>query len=131
MTTESISEQNKKTVLGLLQGGPFRRRRRRRHRPLMSATPTSSTLPAAEDGVEGLRAFINGFLTAFPNAKGDIRRVLADGDIVAVHAHWTGLVSENGDVGIDMFRVENGKLVEHWDVFAPVPATSKNGNTVY
>jgi len=86
---------------------------------------------AAEDGVEGLRNYINFFLKAFPNAKGDIRRVIADGDIVAVHAHWTNLVSKNGDVGVDFFRVQDGKLVEHWDVMQAIPDASKNENTVY
>ena len=87
--------------------------------------------PAAEDGVEGLRNYINHFLKTFPHAKGDIRRVLADGDIVAVHAHWTGLISKNGDVGIDVFRVKDGKLVEHWDVIQAIPDASKNGNTMF
>jgi predicted SnoaL-like aldol condensation-catalyzing enzyme len=86
---------------------------------------------AAEDGVEGLRNYINFFLKTFPNAKGDIRRVIADGDIVAVHAHWTNLVSKNGDVGVDFFRVQDGKLVEHWDVMQAIPDASKNENTVY
>jgi predicted SnoaL-like aldol condensation-catalyzing enzyme len=86
---------------------------------------------AAEDGVEGLRNYINFFLKAFPNAKGDIRRVIADGDIVAVHAHWNNLVSKNGDVGVDFFRVQDGKLVEHWDVMQAIPDASKNENTVY
>jgi predicted SnoaL-like aldol condensation-catalyzing enzyme len=87
--------------------------------------------PAAEDGVEGLRNYINLFLKTFPHAKGDIRRVLADGDIVAVHAHWTGLISKNGDIGIDLFRVKDGKLVEHWDVIQAIPDASKNGNTMF
>ena len=87
--------------------------------------------PAAEDGVEGLRNYINGFLKNFPHAKGDIRRVLADGDMVAVHAHWTGLISKNGDVSVDFFRVKDGKLVEHWDVVQAVPDTSNNENTMF
>jgi predicted SnoaL-like aldol condensation-catalyzing enzyme len=87
--------------------------------------------PAAEDGVEGLRNYINLFLKTFPHAKGDIRRVLADGDIVAVHTHWTGLISKNGDIGIDLFRVKDGKLVEHWDVIQAIPDESKNGNTMF
>jgi predicted SnoaL-like aldol condensation-catalyzing enzyme len=48
-----------------------------------------------------------------------------------VHAHWTGLIGKNGDVGVDFFRVKDGKLVEHWDVIQTIPDTSKNGNTMY
>lgn len=96
----------------------------------VGATYTQHT-PAAEDGVEGLRAYIKAFLAGFPNAKGEIRRVIADGDIVAVHAHWTGLSGPHGDVSVDIFRVHDGKLVEHWDVASPIPAASKNGNTMF
>ncbi|AUM70552.1 nuclear transport factor 2 family protein [Pseudomonas fluorescens] len=87
--------------------------------------------PGAADGVEGLRNYINAFLETFPSAKGDIRRVIAEDDIVVVHAHWTGLISPNGDVGVDIFRVKDGKLLEHWDVIAAIPDTSKNQNTMY
>jgi len=130
MTTETISEQNKKTVLAFYREAHFDGDVDGAIARYVGDTYIQHT-PAAEDGVEGLRAYINFFLKNFPNAKGDIRRVIADGDIVAVHAHWTGLISPNGDVGIDIFRVTNGKLVEHWDVIASIPDTSKNSNTMY
>jgi len=130
MTNESISEQNKKAVLAFYKEAHFDGDVDGAIARYVGDTYIQHT-PAAEDGVEGLRAYINGFLKAFPNAKGDIRRVLADGNLVAVHAHWTGLISPNGDVGVDLFRVENGKLVEHWDVITPVPSASKNKNTMF
>lgn len=130
MAIESTSEKNKKVVLAFYKEAHFDGDVDGAIARYVGDTYIQHTANA-EDGVDGLRVFINGFLAAFPNAKGNIRRVLADGDLVAVHAHWTGLVSENGDVGVDLFRVENGKLVEHWDVFAPVPITSKNSNTTY
>jgi predicted SnoaL-like aldol condensation-catalyzing enzyme len=130
MTTESLSEQNKKVVLAFYKEAHFHGDVDGAIARYVGKTYTQHTA-LAEDGVEGLRDYINFFLKTFPSAKGDIRRVIADGDMVAVHAHWTGLVSETGDVSVDIFRVEDGKLVEHWDVLAPVPATSKNNNPVY
>ena len=130
MTTESISERNKKTVLAFYKEAHFDGDVDGAIARYVGDTYIQHT-PAAEDGVEGLRACVNFFLKTFPNAKGDIRRVIADGDIVAVHAHWTGLISPNGDVGVDIFRVADGKLVEHWDVLAPIPDASKNDNTMF
>lgn len=130
MTTESISEQNKKIVVAFYKEAHFQGDVNGAIARYVGDTYIQHT-PAAEDGVEGLRNYINFFLKTFPNAKGDIRRVIADGDTVAVHAHWTGLISPNGDVGVDIFRVKDGKLVEHWDVIAAIPGTSKNGNTMF
>jgi len=130
MTTESLSERNKKTVLAFYKEAHFDGDVDGAIARYVGDTYTQHT-PAAEDGVEGLRKYINLFLKTFPNAKGQIRRVIADGDIVAVHAHWTGLISTNGDVSVDIFRVTDDKLVEHWDVLAAIPDTSKNNNTMF
>jgi len=129
LTTETIAEQNKKTVLAFYKEVHFDGDVDGAIARYVGDTYTQHT-PAAEDGVEGLRTYIKSFLKMFPNAKGEIRRIIADGDIVAVHASWIGLISPNGDVGVDFFRLKDGKLVEHWDVIQAIPDTSKNGNTM-
>ena len=75
MTTETISEQNKKTVLAFYREAHFDGDVDGAIARHVGDTYIQHT-PAADDGVEGLRAYINGFLKAFPNAKGDIRRVI-------------------------------------------------------
>ena len=44
---------------------------------------------------------------------------------------WSQYIVKNGEVGVDIFRVENGKLVEHWDVIQAIPDNSKNNNTMF
>jgi predicted SnoaL-like aldol condensation-catalyzing enzyme len=60
------------------------------------------------------------------------QRVFADGDYVIIHSHWHGL-SDNprGDAVVDIFRLEGGNVVEHWDVIQPIPETSANANTMF
>lgn len=67
----------------------------------------------------------------FPGLHGEIKRVFADRDYVILHVHAR---REPGDAGIaivDIFRLEAGQIVEHWDVRQPIPATSVNNNGVF
>ena len=87
--------------------------------------------PRAADGPEGLKGFI-GFLKAkFPNYHSTFKRVLADGDFVIVHVHNVPNPGERGRAIIDIFRLENGKIVEHWDVAQDIPEKPANNNTMF
>jgi predicted SnoaL-like aldol condensation-catalyzing enzyme len=64
----------------------------------------------------------------------DIRRIIAEGDMVAVHSLVTFSTDDRGMAVVDIFRVKDGKLVEHsdiWDVAQPVPEHSKYDNAVF
>ena len=69
--------------------------------------------PTVEDGVEGFEKFISYFTSLEPRCE--ILRCDEAGDIVYV---FFRCVFGNGMVNkvMDMYRVENGMLVEHWDV---------------
>ncbi|MGP4005300.1 nuclear transport factor 2 family protein [Streptomyces sp. 4N124] len=87
--------------------------------------------PNIADGVEGAKAGLGGFFQAFPQLKVTPKRVVADGDLVAVHSHYVNAPGERGQAIVDLFRVRNGKIVEHWDVIQDVPASSANGNGMF
>ena len=61
----------------------------------------------------------------------DLHRMVAEGDLVAVHVHGKQRPDDRGIVSMDMFRVENGRLVEHWDVSQEIPETSANDNGMW
>lgn len=55
-----------------------------------------------------------------------IRHVVAEGDLVVVHHHLVRQPGTPGIAAVDMFRVKDGRIVEHWDVLQPIAANSPN-----
>jgi predicted SnoaL-like aldol condensation-catalyzing enzyme len=87
--------------------------------------------PRAEDGVEGFRALLAGVKTQFPGLQIDVKRAFADGDFVILHVHIKLQPEEQGLAVVEIFRLEHGKLVEHWDVRQPMPDKSLNSNGMF
>ncbi len=87
--------------------------------------------PLAATGPSGLKAFVDFARKQAPNFKVEFKRVLADGDYVVVHCRATSGPDDRGSAVIDIFRLEGGKVVEHWDVIQPIPETSMNKNTMF
>lgn len=84
---------------------------------------------------DGGKAFVDAFapfLKAHPTSKATIKRVLADGDLVALHVHSQLNEQDKGEAVVDIFRFdENGKIVEHWDVIQTVPEKSVSGRGMF
>ncbi|NEA34953.1 nuclear transport factor 2 family protein [Streptomyces sp. SID13031] len=87
--------------------------------------------PMAANGTEAFIGFVHWLRGENPELQLEIKRVLADGDLVATHSHLTLKPGEPGQALADFFRVEDGKVVEHWDVIQEIPATSANANTMF
>ena len=87
--------------------------------------------PNAADGPEGLKAFLGFLREKFPASRSEVKRVFAEGDYVILHVH---AVREPGTLGaaiVDIFKLEGGKIVEHWDVVQPVPDQALNANGMF
>ena len=87
--------------------------------------------PTAADGAEGLRGFIDFLKARYPNQRGEIKRVIAEGDLVVLHVHSTRGDATPGRAIVDIFRIANGKVVEHWDVIQDVPPEAANRNGMF
>ena len=87
--------------------------------------------PGAPDGIEGFKAFIALRKEKFPNPKSEIKRAFAEGAYVILHVHGVREPGERGVAIIDIFRLENGKIVEHWDVVQPIPEKPANNNGMF
>ena len=87
--------------------------------------------PTAPDGPEGFRKLVTFLKEKFPNSHNEIKRVIAEGDLVVLHVHSVREPGQRGRAIVDIFKVENGKIVEHWDVIQDVPEKSANDNTMF
>jgi predicted SnoaL-like aldol condensation-catalyzing enzyme len=85
----------------------------------------------APDGVEGLRRFFAKMSERMPQGRINVRRVFVDGDHVILHAHVVPSPGERGSARVAIFRVDGGKVVEHWSVTEPIPAETANSNGVF
>ncbi|WP_404714132.1 nuclear transport factor 2 family protein [Sphingomonas sp. MMS24-J13] len=87
--------------------------------------------PTAKDGPEGLRGFIAFLKEKFPNSHSEIKQAFADGDYVILHVHSVREPGTRGNAIIDIFKLERGKVVEHWDAVQPIPENPMNSNTMF
>jgi predicted SnoaL-like aldol condensation-catalyzing enzyme len=87
--------------------------------------------PQAADGPEAFIGFVRGLAQQFPEASLEIKRVIAEGDLVVTHSLLKMAPDDRGMAVADIFRLEDGKVVEHWDVLQPVPETAANDNTMF
>ena len=87
--------------------------------------------PLAATGRDAAIAFLEPFFRGHPDAVYSIKRVIADGNLVAVHSHARFAPGERGLAVVDILRVEHCRIAEHWDVAQPVPEKSANSNGMF
>jgi len=87
--------------------------------------------PMAGDGPGPFIEFVTAYTGQFPQLNVDIKRLIAEGDLVVTHSLLTTSPDDRGTAAADIFRLEDGKVVEHWDVLQPVPETAANDNTMF
>lgn len=84
--------------------------------------------PMAEDGPQGFGKFLAFLRETYPQSHGEVKRVFADGNFVILHVLEKRRPEDRGDAVVDIFRLEDGKVVEHWDVTQAIPEQSSNPN---
>jgi predicted SnoaL-like aldol condensation-catalyzing enzyme len=82
----------------------------------------------APDGPVGLHVLINELRVRSPNGHSEVKRVFADGDFVILQVHVVHEPGTRGTAQVEIFRVENGRPVEHWDVEQPIAPSFANAN---
>jgi predicted SnoaL-like aldol condensation-catalyzing enzyme len=87
--------------------------------------------PFAADGPEGLKAFLAFLRDKFPESRSEVKRAFADGDYVILHVLSVREPGSRGRAIVDIFKLEDGKIVEHWDVAQDVPEKAANANGMF
>ncbi len=85
---------------------------------------------AIPDNIEGLVGYVKKFTKRYPEYSFDVKKVFADGDIVVLHSHTTVRAKDRGNekkgfIITDTFRLENGRLAEHWDAIQPIDFSTR------
>jgi predicted SnoaL-like aldol condensation-catalyzing enzyme len=62
----------------------------------------------------------------FPNKRLMVKNVLGDGDLVAIHSNIVLKLGEPGIATVHIFRFEEGKIIEMWDIGQAIPIDIPN-----
>ena len=82
---------------------------------------------------DGRDAAIEALVPMFsrPGARFDVKRILVDGDMAMIHLQGRSDPSTDGGAVADIYRLRDGKIVEHWDVLQPMPTASQNPHPMF
>jgi predicted SnoaL-like aldol condensation-catalyzing enzyme len=94
--------------------------------------------PNVADGKDGVLTFARRRIAENPNRTMNFVRAVAEGDYAVLHIQHIFAETDkafadspHGLAGVDIFRFEKGKIVEHWDVLQAVPPTAVHDNTMF
>lgn len=125
-----LAEQNKKIVTEFYEG-VFLKHQVKAYADQYIGNQYIQHNPEVPDGKAPFVDFFTGYFKENPDAKSVIKRAVAEDDLVFLHVHSTQNAQDLGVAVVDIFRIENGKIVEHWDVQQDVPTPTANMNTMF
>lgn len=86
--------------------------------------------PGVPQGRDGFMEAFRQKFAAVPTFHLDIKRIIIEDDMAAVHIHANGMPGGNEAVVVDFYRFQDGLLAEHWDCLMPIPKEML-GNNIY
>ena len=80
---------------------------------------------AIPNEIKGLVGYVKDMTKQFPQYSFDVKKIFVNGDYVIFHSHATINAKHRGNekkgfIITDTFRLQNGKLAEHWDAIQPI-----------
>ena len=87
--------------------------------------------PFFEGSAESLRVGMEENVRQNPNKILEVKQVIAEGELVVTLSHVQPKPDSLGAAVVHIFRFENGRIVELWDVGQPVPEHSVNQHAMF
>jgi len=87
--------------------------------------------PNIATGSRSLKEMLDRARAKYPEVKHNVKRMIADGDLVAAHVHVVFEPGTPGFATVDIYRIKGDRIVEHWDVMQPVAQDPKNANGMF
>ena len=87
--------------------------------------------PFFEGSAEALQAGMEENAKKNPNKVFTIKLAIAEGEFVATHSHVQQKPGDLGAAVVHIFRFEQGKIVELWDLGQAIPEKSPNENGMF
>jgi len=87
--------------------------------------------PYFEGSAEALRAGMKENAIQNPKKAIEVKRVIAEGEFVVVHFLVKHKPGELGFAVMHLFRFENGKIVELWDLGQEIPEETPNQHGMF
>jgi predicted SnoaL-like aldol condensation-catalyzing enzyme len=129
---ESREQRNKNIVVGFYTKAFVDKEPRKAAEAYISESVYIQHNPHVADGRKAFIDFFEPYFASHPELlPSEIKRVMADGDLVMLHVHSRRTLSDRGYAVVDIFRVDGDKIVEHWDVMQPVPESTVSGHPVF
>ena len=126
---DGSAEANRRTVLAFYKEGLVGRQ----PRPALMRYMAPDFVEHKPDVPEGTReataTFLAQIIADVPEARWEIIRTIAEGDMVFLHARFTPATGAPAYALADIFRLRDCKIVEHWDVVAAPPKEQRNPNS--
>jgi len=85
----------------------------------------------AEPGIDGLKSWLRRSRVDSPEVRQTLHHLFADGDHVFGHTHVVRWPGDRGFAVMDLYRIEDGRIKEHWDVLQEIPEEPVNPTPMF
>ena len=128
-TCDGSAEANRNVVIAFYNEGLVGLQPRSAFERYMTTDFVEHKPDVPEGTREAAADFLEELIKSVPQARWEVVRTIAEGDMVFLHGRFTPAVGAPAYAIADVFRLESCKIAEHWDVVAAPPMEQRNPNS--